>query len=399
MTAGRDRKYLAAADILRVFAIFIVAWYHIWQQSWLDPGFRLGQHYVNLQQTIRHGYVLVDALLVISGFLLTIPYARAHFGLGAHPSPKEFYVKRFWRIVPSYALAVLLCLVLFALPEGSYSSGRAMVKDIFAHLTFTHNLFFDTYFATPLPIVLWTMGVEVQFYVLFPLIAVVYEARPKLTCLVLAVIAFAVRARVYFMPDTTFWVNQLPCMLDLYACGMLAAYLHARPRKTEPRKGTAWLMAAIAFFALLVLLQIMYLQPTGDYDEMRRWQLLSRLPIGVASGIFLLCGCRAPAGLDRALGNPVTRFLSAVSYNFYIWHQTIAVRLKMAHIPAYTSDSPNMSGEQPWQTRYTLLCFAAALAVAALVTYLWEKPLSKWGMKRYRIKEQREQKEPSAPPA
>lgn len=396
MTALSEKKYLAAADILRVFAIGMVAWYHIWQQSWLDPGFRIGNHYVNLQQMVRHGYIMVDVLLVISGFLLALPYMRAYFGMDSHPSPKEFYVKRFWRIVPSYVLAVALCLFLFALPEGSYSSPGSMAKDVLTHLTFTHNLFYDTYFSTPLQIVLWTMGVEVQFYALFPLVALLYEARPKLTCLALALIAAAFRVWVYFKPDTTFWVNQLPGMLDLYACGMLAAYLYTKLTGEELRPSAGWLCAGIALIALLALMQIMYWQPTGDYEEMRRYQLLSRLPIGLVSGVFLLCGCLAPPKLDRLCGNPVIRFLSAISYNFYIWHQLVAVRLKMAHIPAYASDSPNMAGEQPWQSRYTLLCFAFAIAAAALLTYCWEKPVNKWGLKRSRKKTAQEN---AAPPA
>lgn len=38
---------------------------------------------------------------------------------------------------------------------------------------------------------------------------------------------------------------------------------------------------------------------------------------------------------------------------------------------------PQSAGEQPWQTVYTCLCFVAALAVAAAVTYLWEKPMNR----------------------
>ena len=72
---GRD--YLAAADILRVISIGLIGWYHIWQQSWLDPGFKLFNHYVNLQNVVRHGYLMVDIVLVISGFLLILPHARA----------------------------------------------------------------------------------------------------------------------------------------------------------------------------------------------------------------------------------------------------------------------------------------------------------------------------------
>jgi peptidoglycan/LPS O-acetylase OafA/YrhL len=55
----------------------------------------------------------------------------------------------------------------------------------------------------------------------------------------------------------------------------------------------------------------------------------------------------------------------------------LTLRLKDWHIPAYVNDLPNQAGEQPWQSQYTLLCFAAALVLAAAITYLFEKPLAK----------------------
>ena len=378
----RSRSYLAAADILRVVCICLVGWYHIWQQSWLDPGFTLFDHYVNLQQLVRNGYMMVDVLLVLSGFLLALPYARAGLGKGSHPSAKQFYVKRFWRIFPSYALAILLTLFLWALPQGLYDSPGAMVKDLLTHFTFTHNLFLDTYFLTPLPGVLWTMGVEVQFYLLFPLIALFYEERPGLTCIFLALVALCFRLWVSSLPGTLIWVNQLLCMLDLFACGMAAAWLYVRLSDREFSAGARWLFAAGALLALCAIFQLLYKQTLGDGEVVRRGQLAMRLPLGIAGGTFLLCGCLGPASLSSALGNPVVRFFSAISYNFYIWHQFIAVRLKALHIPPYTSETPNMSAEQPWMTRYTWLCFAAAVAVGAAITYLWERPIYRRAIRR-----------------
>lgn len=392
MTAGNEKKYFAAADLLRVFAIGFIAWYHIWQQSWLDPGFHIFVYYVNLQQVVRHGYILVDVMLVISGFLLAMPYARAHFGLQEPPSAKEFYRKRFWRIYPSYALAVLLCLFLWALPEGRYDSVSFLFKDVLSHLTFTHNLFFDTYFHTPLQIVLWTMGVEVQFYLLFPVIALFFTEMPRLTCAALSAAALVYRTWTYLQPQTLFTVNQLPSMLDLYACGMLAAYLYIRCSQSGYRPHPV-LTASALVIPLLLLVQFMYLQPFGDYEQMRHDQLLFRLPIGLAAGIFLFFGGFLSSRASAVVGNPVIRFLSAVSFNFYMWHQHIAVRLKQAHIPPYTSEAPNMSGEQPWQQLYTAACFLIALAAAALLTYAFEKPIMRMGLKN------RTQKQRSLPPS
>lgn len=380
----RAHDYIAAADVLRVISIGLIGWYHIWQQSWLAPGFRAGSHYVNLEGVIRHGYLPVDIVLVISGFLLAIPHARVHLGQGGRPSWHSYYVKRFWRIVPSYVLAIMLCLFLWVLPRGQYASPEFMAKDLLAHLTFTHDLFYDTYFFTPLPIVLWTMGVEVQFYVVFPIVARLYERSPSLTCLWLALAAAVFRLWVYAKSDTTFWVNQLPAMLDLYAAGMFAAYAYVKLSKRSLGVGARCLCALAALLSLLIILQIMYYAPTGDYELIRHEQLSMRLPLGLCAGVFLVCGGLAPPLLNRLLGNPLTRSLAAISYNFYIWHQTLAVWLKQLHIPDYVSELPNQAGEQPWQTQYTLVCFGAAILAAAAITYLWERPLYRLGTKRLR---------------
>ena len=87
--------------------------------------------------------------------------------------------------------------------------------------------------------------------------------------------------------------------------------------------------------------------------------------------------------MRRVLSNRFVRFLSGISFNFYIWHQWLAVKLKEWRIPPYLAEAnPNQAGEMPWQLHYTLLCFAAAIALAALITYLVEKPAAR-KMKRH----------------
>ena len=63
MIPRREKTYIAAADLLRVFCVGMVAWFHIWQQSWLDPGFRLGGMHIDLQRIVRRGYMGVDLML------------------------------------------------------------------------------------------------------------------------------------------------------------------------------------------------------------------------------------------------------------------------------------------------------------------------------------------------
>ena len=115
--------------------------------------------------------------------------------------------------------------------------------------------------------------------------------------------------------------------------------------------------------------------------------MLWRFPLSALGGVFLVCASRSIRLLRALLSNRLTRFLSGLSFNFYIWHQFLAVKLKAWRIPPYTGDAPNREGQQPWQNQYTLLCFLAALLCALLLTYLVEKPCARWIKRRLTARE------------
>lgn len=370
----RTRNYLPAADVLRVVCIGLIAWYHFWQLSWLDPGFDIGSIHINLQQMLRNGYMLVDTLLLLSGFLLALPYARCRLGRGSRPDALTFYKKRAVRILPSCWAAIALCFFLWAVPTGQYENLSFALRDLFSHLSFTHNLSRDVLYRSKLPGVLWTLAVEVQFYLIFPLIARFYEKKPVHTSAVLILAGLIFRALALYNGDLSFWGNQLPVLLDVYGVGLLFAWLYARLEKHPFRR--RWPMAALAGLCFLCILQILFLQKLGD--AAKPMQMLWRLPLALLGGGFLLFGSLAPEGLQKAAGNPLTRFLSGISYNFYIWHQFLARRLVDWRFPPYrAAENPNMAYEQPWQSQYMLAAFLAALLAAMLGTYLIEKPAAR----------------------
>ena len=103
--------------------------------------------------------------------------------------------------------------------------------------------------------------------------------------------------------------------------------------------------------------------------------------LGFAGMILSAPFCLRP--VRWLLGNRVTAFLAAISMNFYLIHQTLAVHMRRIGFPASASEMPNMAGEQPWQTQYTLLAFGLSLVAAVLVTYLIEKPAGKWLKRKF----------------
>ncbi len=72
------------------------------------------------------------------------------------------------------------------------------------------------------------------------------------------------------------------------------------------------------------------------------------------------------------LDNVALRFMAAISYNLYLYHQLIARELLWHHMPPYTGIPQK---DPAWQIRYTEAAVAMTIAQAALITYCFERPL------------------------
>ncbi|MFR5785909.1 MAG: hypothetical protein ACLUHE_01395 [Christensenellales bacterium] len=91
--------------------------------------------------------------------------------------------------------------------------------------------------------------------------------------------------------------------------------------------------------------------------------------------MLLVASANAGWVVRHILSNPVTRFVSSVSMQFYIWHQTLAVWLLRARIIPSVSATPNYDGELLWQKRYTLRVLRRrAGGWRRLLTYGFERP-------------------------
>ena len=367
-------RRLSMPDGLRVIAIGLVMWFHIWQQSWLMPVKQLGSITVDLTKLVRTGYIMVDIMLLLSGYLLFIPIAR-----GGSLDVPSFYKKRLARILPSYLLSILVMLFAFALPENGWRFTPELTRDLLTHLTFTHTFFHSTYVGTALNVVLWTLAIEMQFYLLFPLISAWFRKMPIVAYAVMIAAAFLFRRYAASQQDIDLYLNQLPAMLDVYANGMLAALFTAELEKQNQTKLTKLFFLAVSMFGFLMLWRLIRTHYTELFpmDSRKLGQLEHRFELSAICALILVSGESSYLLYKGLFSNPVTRFLSGISFNAYIWHQVIAVKIKEWKIPNYLSENPAASGEMPWQLEYTVLCFVLSVAVAILLTYLFERPMTK----------------------
>lgn len=327
------RHTYPAIDVLRGMAALLVVVFHVIHVSkWTAfPAWGPGLLFY-------FGWVGVNIFLVISGFVITLS-ALTGFARDGTGFRTRFAVHRLVRILPLYLLTSAVYLAI-AQPGWLHDIRTAAIQ-IGSHLAFVHNLHPDTHGSINGPT--WTIGLEMQFYVLV-LCATPWLARAwGLKSLVMA---FAVAA--LFRYAVTLWLvpgqaavsllfiytTQLPGVIEHFALGMtLALALWKAPRLLARRLAptwsnwTVWTAMAVLLFALVM--QLLWSQ---EHVYWSRTKMIVALPTLLALGCAALLGSAIsyPAPQHRAL-QPL-RYLGRVSYGLYLWHMPVLL-LVMAQVP------------------------------------------------------------------
>mgnify|MGYP000853488744 CR=1 FL=1 len=373
---SEDSKRIVALDGIRVLLVLVVAWFHIWQQSWLSPHFVFNGRYFDMDYILRSGYLWVDGLLLLSGFLLYLPYASAeHSSL---PAILPFYKKRFFRIVPSCYLCIFLLLFSILISGKYIKTSGALSLDFLLHLGFLQTFNIDSYYNTLFNPVLWTLAIEMQFYLIFPFIARFFRKSPVICYICMALGAYLFRLYALSKQDVSMLFNQLPAFLDVYANGFLGACIYVELKKLlRARSKSIEIFMSVCFFlSLLALLSIAYKQAMlSDVLMIRRGQINNRFILSVYMSVFIISACFSLRGIRFLLGNRLMRYLSDISFQFYIWHIIVLHFFLKRRIPFSRFKMPNVAMDYAWQVKFSLLCFFATLVIASLVHYLFEKPI------------------------
>ena len=159
-------------DIIRGISILLVFVFHFSQlyidsenARMYDQSFYIPQKIIKLfiiSPLGQGGTLGVFLFFILSGFLIHLKYDYK-FTL----SWSDFYYKRFWRIVPIY-WAVLLLFFFFYITVSEQK-----IYDLFIHFFFLHNLDSNTFYSIDPSF--WSLAVEVQFYLLFPVLVMLYR--------------------------------------------------------------------------------------------------------------------------------------------------------------------------------------------------------------------------------
>jgi peptidoglycan/LPS O-acetylase OafA/YrhL len=336
---GVHPKYRPDIDGLRAVAVVSVVGFHAFPNA------------------VKGGFIGVDIFFVISGYLISgIIFSNLERGSF---SVIDFYNRRIRRIFPALIVVMAASLIFggVALFSDEY---RELGKQIVARAGFLANIalfresgYFDTAAETKPMLHLWSLAVEEQFYIFWPLmLCVVRKYNWSFLSITgaLAVLSFAVNlyllswrpSAAFYWPISRFW--------ELMIGGVLAyAALH-RPEFIH-RRSNAQSIIGVA------LLAIGLLAINKDTPFPGGWTLLPTV------GSALLISAGSAAWFNKyVLSNKVMVWVGLISYPLYLWHWPL---LSFANI---------LSGNSP--SNALILCAVALAFLFAWMTYqLLEKKI------------------------
>ena len=332
-------KYRPDIDGLRAVAILSVLGYHAFPD--LLPG----------------GFVGVDVFFVISGFLISsiifASFEKESF------SYVEFYTRRIRRIFPALAvvLAVTFALGWFLLlPDefkqlGKYTAaGAGFVSNL---VSWNEAGYFDNASDTKPLLHLWSLGVEEQFYIFWPLLIGIcwrYRFNFLMTTLVIALLSFITNIYTVQSDPTADFFSPLSRFWELMAGGVLAyAFLHKS-------KYLAWLSNWQSVAGAVLIVSAILL--IDEHKRFPGWWAL--FPV---VGTFLLISAQPGAWVNRYIlsSRPMVA-IGLISYPLYLWHLPLLI------IPGIVS-----FGNLDPLVRVGLL--AASFVLAGATYFFIEKPL------------------------
>ncbi len=364
----------AGTDVLdgfRGLAILLVVVYHTWLFSWYTPDVHMLGIAVPLDVFARTGYLGVELFFFISAFVLFFPVVERHASGRDAVSLRSFAYRRFLKIAPSYAIALL----------ATAWSARSLHVDVaLGPALAQHALLVQNFFSSNLGqanSVFWSLAIEVQFYVVFPALAWAFVRRPVVAALAMVAIALAYR---YGVSGCCLLVEpanrQLPAFFDIFAAGMLCAYGVARlrersdlVRRLRPAFTLAAIAAACALFALLRSANGIQYDPGGR----ERWILTNRTFFAAALGALVFASAFGLRAWRAAIANPFFVYLSLISYNLYLWHTLVMIWLWKHH--AIPSATPNPHDDDRWKLAFIIAGWTLSLAISTAITYFVERPI------------------------
>lgn len=244
--------FIAEVDGLRFLAIAPVVLFHVRNYLIAHPvaAYATPPSDDWVARVTQHGHYGVQLFFVISGFVLALPFAKSYAG-GERVSLRRYFLRRLTRLEPPYALVMVGSFLLLLLVRGDDASG--LWPRLVTGLFYLHGVAYAE--LNPVNLVAWSLEVEVQFYLLTPLLAAVFAVRRVALRRALLVVACAacVALQAAFVSEGGRLYWSLANYLQYFLAGFLLADWYLCGAGADAKRGFAWDVVTLVGWPALVL--------------------------------------------------------------------------------------------------------------------------------------------------
>jgi peptidoglycan/LPS O-acetylase OafA/YrhL len=366
--SDRPDGHVPALDGVRGVAILLVLVLHFsrYGHGLVPSGLFIDSLYYRVAGA---GWIGVDLFFVLSGFLITgILYDAKG---GAHYF-RNFYARRVLRIFPLYYGALILFLVVLPRLWPHHAGLQSMVRDGPWYWTYLSNLKIARDGWPQFGAIghFWSLAVEEQFYLIWPLVVLALNRRQlQITCLLCLIAALAVRVVLNAQGNNPAAFVLTPARLDALAVG---AYLALAARAPGGLRRLSRMAQPVAMALCLSALVVFVLRKGFvAYDP---WvSTVGHTIVAVLFGSVLVLALTLPGEsfVVRAFGSSFLSFFGRYSYGIYVFHHPILF-FKTGFIPLALI--PSVFGSQLLrQFVFMVIATAVSVAIAYLSWHLYEK--------------------------
>lgn len=303
-------KYRPEIDGLRTIAVISVIIYH--------AEFTIGANHL-----LRGGFIGVDVFFVISGFLITSLIMNEHHRTGRF-SITNFYERRARRILPALLTVMLVSLPFawnYLLPDQLVDFSKSLISS----LLFGSNIYWyntlQTYGAESAllkPFLhTWSLAVEEQYYIIFPLLLVgMFRWCKRLTVVLLtAGLLISLQFAEWMTArEASFSFYMLPSRLwELLAGGLMACILHFHPQKDNNALLNST-MPALGLF--LIILSVIFIELDSNHPG-----FVTLIP--VIGTVLIIWFANEKEFVTKLLSSKLFVGVGLISYSLYLWHYPI----------------------------------------------------------------------------
>lgn len=309
-----NQLYFPEIDGIRFLAILLVVLFHIHGYFTGKNTFRLADdpnQYDLLNTFLRNGDRGVEFFFVLSGFILCLPFAHQYINHGKKVHLKKYYLRRVTRLEPPYFLAMTgIFLMQLAM---KVHPANVLLPSWLASLVYAHNFIF--HHAPLLTVVAWSLEIEIQFYIMAPLLFRVLALGkiPRRMILTAGMIALITCQRFYPLPPQTLNIYGFA---QYFLAGILLSDFYVSDTYSAFFKKN-WL----ALPAVITLITIIFL-PIKNLTVSEDVVFASRMALPFLLCFFYYIVMKNPA-VKKVFSYKFVPIIGGMCYSIYLLHYTV----------------------------------------------------------------------------